>query len=413
MKTIRCILTIFIICSNLTIAQEVILYNETNSPLISGYLSSIAIDSSNIVWVGGYSEQLFTYDGTWNSLDDVWNLFHGNGIGDIGVSPNGSIWVTVSSEFGGAIFSFSNQKWNFLTIGSGTFHPVSIFIDNDSTIYFTLINYWAHLMYSDEIAILSNDSLRTERFPCLKSVVPYAKDTMIVASCLLGISKFNGDSIIDINPEDWVPEGLEQLKLAKINNEIFVYSERLRKYENGQYIKYPIIDSVMSSDTSSITSIAMEGENILWIGTDKGRLIRFNGNIEVFKLSSCAIRDINIDKYKNKWFISWEGCFVFNENKIVKVEQELKLPLSYSLSQNYPNPFNPNTKIQYSLSKSGNTQIYIYDVLGRKIMKLVDEYKVAGSYEVEFNAEYLSNGIYFYKIVSANYSETKKMVLLK
>ncbi len=128
--------------------------------------------------------------------------------------------------------------------------------------------------------------------------------------------------------------------------------------------------------------------------------------------------------FNTLWATTWHnwvpeyllGCeidgFIYG-NIITGVENQKDLLTEFFLSQNYPNPFNPNTKIQYSLSKSGNTKIYIYDVLGREIMKLVDEYKVAGSYEVEFNAEHLSNGIYFYKIVSGDYSETKKMVLLK
>ncbi|MCB0732449.1 MAG: T9SS type A sorting domain-containing protein [Ignavibacteriae bacterium] len=89
------------------------------------------------------------------------------------------------------------------------------------------------------------------------------------------------------------------------------------------------------------------------------------------------------------------------------------LPEVINLDQNYPNPFNPSIIIRYSLPTSGMTKIYLYDILGREIMILVDEFKSVGNYEIKVNAEYLSNGIYFYRIISGHYSETKKMIVVK
>ncbi len=86
---------------------------------------------------------------------------------------------------------------------------------------------------------------------------------------------------------------------------------------------------------------------------------------------------------------------------------------NYSLLQNYPNPFNPETKINFSLPHSGKVEIIVFDILGNEIETLVDEYKLAGIYEVEFNANNLPSGIYIYRLISADYMETKKMVLLR
>jgi hypothetical protein len=86
---------------------------------------------------------------------------------------------------------------------------------------------------------------------------------------------------------------------------------------------------------------------------------------------------------------------------------------SYSLSQNYPNPFNPSTKISWQ-SPAGSWQtLKVYDVLGNEVATLVDEYKPAGKYEVEFLVSNLPSGIYFYRLQSDSYMETKKMILLK
>ncbi len=90
-----------------------------------------------------------------------------------------------------------------------------------------------------------------------------------------------------------------------------------------------------------------------------------------------------------------------------------KIPINYHLEQNYPNPFNPTTKIQFSLPKSVNVRLSIYNLLGQEISTLIDQELPAGTHLVDFNASKLSNGIYFYKISAGDYSATKKMILVK
>jgi hypothetical protein len=85
----------------------------------------------------------------------------------------------------------------------------------------------------------------------------------------------------------------------------------------------------------------------------------------------------------------------------------------YSLSQNFPNPFNPSTIINYSVPKAGLVTIKVYDVLGKEVETLVNEKRSTGNYSVQFNGNYLSSGIYFYRMQSGNFSETKKLILLK
>ncbi|MCX6166044.1 MAG: T9SS type A sorting domain-containing protein [Ignavibacteriae bacterium] len=88
-------------------------------------------------------------------------------------------------------------------------------------------------------------------------------------------------------------------------------------------------------------------------------------------------------------------------------------PTKYSLSQNYPNPFNPVTKIEYSIPKSGFVSLKIFDILGREVSALINEYKNAGYYNIDFNASELSSGVYYYKFESGDYNEVKKMTIIK
>ncbi|OGU76519.1 MAG: hypothetical protein A2V93_02535 [Ignavibacteria bacterium RBG_16_34_14] len=90
-----------------------------------------------------------------------------------------------------------------------------------------------------------------------------------------------------------------------------------------------------------------------------------------------------------------------------------EIPTRFSLQQNYPNPFNPSTKIDFSLPLSAKVKIKVYDILGNEIETLIDEYRQSGYYEVEFDGNELPSGIYFYRLISSKYTETKKMILLR
>jgi hypothetical protein len=88
-------------------------------------------------------------------------------------------------------------------------------------------------------------------------------------------------------------------------------------------------------------------------------------------------------------------------------------PDKYQLSQNYPNPFNPETNIRYEIPKNGFVKLIVYNILGREVETLVNENQSAGAYEVSFDGSNLSSGPYFYKLQAGDFSETKKMLLIK
>ncbi len=94
-------------------------------------------------------------------------------------------------------------------------------------------------------------------------------------------------------------------------------------------------------------------------------------------------------------------------------EEQNSHPAAYSLEQNYPNPFNPATNIAYSIPQKGFVSLRVYDALGREVTTLVNEVKPAGNYLVNFNAERLSSGIYFYRLQTGGFTQSHKMILLK
>ncbi len=105
-------------------------------------------------------------------------------------------------------------------------------------------------------------------------------------------------------------------------------------------------------------------------------------------------------------------CIVI-ESTLAKKSAEKTKRLSYKLEQNYPNPFNPSTVINYTIPKAGVTKVEVFNILGQKVITLVNKNLEAGSHKVEFNANNLTSGIYFYKLQSNNFTSIKKMMLIK
>ena len=102
-----------------------------------------------------------------------------------------------------------------------------------------------------------------------------------------------------------------------------------------------------------------------------------------------------------------------NWTNVTGVENEIVTPNTFALNQNYPNPFNPTTTITFNLIEGSNVSLKVYDVLGQEVAALINENMSIGLHQVQFDATNLHSGTYYYRIETNNYSEVKKMVLLK
>lgn len=102
-----------------------------------------------------------------------------------------------------------------------------------------------------------------------------------------------------------------------------------------------------------------------------------------------------------------------NPSPVVVNLEDYLVPKTYDLAQNYPNPFNPSTTIEFSIPSDAAVSLKIYDVLGKEVTVLANEYRSAGTYIVNWNASNFSSGVYFYKLNAGNFTQTKKMFLAK
>jgi hypothetical protein len=170
-------------------------------------------------------------------------------------------------------------------------------------------------------------------------------------------------------------------------------------------------------ELNSIASNLPEG----WIMTNNN----VDGNIVIAMagttpLNASRIAVLELSVLDKDAVVVLNGTVIVNANASKDLPSvELKqIPNKFALSQNYPNPFNPTTTINFEIAKEAKVNVQIYDLLGNKVITLVNTNKLAGAYNVMWNGlnnagEIMPTGTYFYRITAGSFTQTKKMVLMK
>lgn len=204
------------------------------------------------------------------------------------------------------------------------------------------------------------------------------------------VAKWNGTQLTKLGAGNWDVQAYIYT-ITTMGSDVYIGGQ----FSNAAGVNAPFIAKWDGNNWSSLGSGTSLWVNTIYVnGTDiyvGGEFTSAGGKpSNYFGIYHTQLTDINID-YSD-------------------------MPNSFKLNQNYPNPFNPSTKISWHSPVGSHTTLKIYDVLGNEVATLVDEYKEAGNYEVEFNvgqAISLSSGVYFYKLQTGNFVQTKKMMLLK
>jgi len=121
-------------------------------------------------------------------------------------------------------------------------------------------------------------------------------------------------------------------------------------------------------------------------------------------------KNLNAGKYSYRLKqVDFNGTFEYSSI----VEAEVIAVNKFELSQNYPNPFNPSTKITFSIAQAGNVKLAVYNLLGQEVKVLVDGFTAEGTHTINFDASDLNSGVYIYKIETSNFTQARKMTLIK
>ncbi len=256
------------------------------------------------------------------------------------------------------------------------------------------------------------------------------------------VSSDNGTNWVDVSaglPQRWVTRVVVD---PADENIVYVTFSGLKWHDPQPHVYRSTDKGSNWNDISSnlpdapINAFAVDNNysNRLYLGSDVGMYVSFNTgqSWEVLGegLPILPIGDIKIHPVENFLVAGTYGrsMYKIDLNLITNTDDEQpQIIKEFSLSQNYPNPFNPATKIQYTISTSPQsppsqggeakqgwfTVLKVYDILGNEVAVLVNKEQPSGKYEINFDASSLSSGVYLYNLKAGNYSETKKMVVLK
>lgn len=231
---------------------------------------------------------------------------------------------------------------------------------------------------------------------------------------------------------DYSGEAINSIALSSTANNYFAYSVG---YGNNSLLRIASTDlnlvengTIPVEFTSFTSSVNGSTVQLLWTtstetnnsgfeiqrkeSSDWERIGFVEGHGTTTEEQSYSFDDKNLSAGKYQYRlkqIDYDGSFEYSDI----VEVEITTPSEFTLEQNYPNPFNPTTTIKYSIPESGNVELLIYNALGEQISTLVNELKDAGRYELEFNADDIPSGIYYYQIKTEGFVQTKKMLLIK
>ncbi|MCF7886079.1 MAG: T9SS type A sorting domain-containing protein [Candidatus Marinimicrobia bacterium] len=176
-------------------------------------------------------------------------------------------------------------------------------------------------------------------------------------------------------------------------------------------------EGVPDTDFCDIYDVEFVKDTTVYIAGEDGIILKSDDTGLTWSRESSPITS-TIQKLSYKNNILWavgQGGNILKKNIInVGIEKnENAIPIEYSLEQNYPNPFNPVTNISFALPKAADVTLIVYNLMGQEVREIANDHMKAGKHRVTFDAKELSSGIYFYKLKAGNYTQIRKMTLLK
>lgn len=426
------------------------------------YIHAMAMDNSgNIFVTGGYSNypngsifvKKFNNNGT-----EIMSKISSGGYNyiyspvDISVDNSGNIYVYTSYFVNGQyhsnssrLFKFDsagNEAWSTTPSGTGA---VRMLMDNSGypVVASTTISYYSQFPPYTTITRFSSSG------SVLNSVMIDSTGANDISISGSGYIYLTGNRTVKINPGfsvDWevINNFYGQSVECDNNGNVFVTGNT--GYSNvsdivtqklssaGQLMWSQVYDGPVNGEDFVYDMQLAANGSVLITGTTEST----SGNLDMFLIkysnaggfmNSNFYNDMQNDEGRKIVLLNGNDValcglngsgYSFDKVTLVKFSdvtaitpQNGQIPDGFSLSQNYPNPFNPSTKISFSLPAASFVKMAVYDITGREVKNLVNEKMNAGQYEVDFNASGLTSGVYFCRITAGDFTDVKKMMLIK
>ncbi|HED38550.1 MAG TPA: T9SS type A sorting domain-containing protein [Ignavibacteria bacterium] len=341
----------------------------------------------------------------------------------ITADPWGNIWA---ANLGG-LYKYDGNKWyQYYHYLRDKFQPSKISADYLGNIWIgtydgNLVKFDGKdfIEYLSKDYMLPNSSIRGMTADALNLYISFNEPTDFIIK--IDISKSSTNLVFDniIQP----PTQVNDLVKDSYGNLWAGTTSGLRKYNGIEWITYNKTNSGILGD--DVISVTTSGKNVYTISRNEYSigLSVFDGDTwknYTYNNSDLALKyfsSVQIDKNNNVWLVGNGGVSILNSNG-VELNWTLEKTNNNKLFQNFPNPGNPNTIIKYIINKKSNVTLKVYDILGREIVTLLNQTVGKGTHFISWNGKnslgkYVSSGIYIYNIVSDNFTDSKKMIILK
>lgn len=448
-------------------------YQTCNSPLPDNHVSSITIDEQNTKWIGTWNGLAEYDDSNWTIYKPSSSGIPNNCIMDIAIDSQGNKWIGTNWE----LAKFDDQTWTifdlrgwissleidkqgdlWISIGElGLTGGILGLVHYNGT-EFNKYDSQNTIIPSDFIADMAIDS-QNNKWICSQHMY------------IGGIVKYDNENWTLYNEQNTgIPLGYCHSIAIDSQDNIWIalFDQGLAKYDGEDWTLYNENNSPLNiiDQNHWVEVVAVDNNDVIWIGTVRN-VYSFNGtDWEIYELNpggSTVVNSIYIDSQNRKWFCTSRGLAMYNDLNWTRYTRENSGLLGFSVNtvaedadgnmwigshssglyvipknqlsifpvtnnsedlihfnlyDNYPNPFNPTTTIKYVLPYDSQVNIRIFDLLGNEIKLLINEFQYSGQFTstwdgTDNNGQPVSGGIYFYKLQAGDFTQSRKMVLLK
>ncbi|MFZ4591014.1 MAG: T9SS type A sorting domain-containing protein [Ignavibacteria bacterium] len=402
-------------------SQNIIVYNSSNSGLPEDDVTCITPDKYGAKWIGTSDSGIVKfYNNQWSRYDSANSGMPGNKIRDIVFDRNGIMWVIISGK---GLGRYDGQNWILYNQNNSPLNGVScLAVDSNDT-------KW--MVTAGRLAKFDNTNwtlfdTANGGFYSGSLGMDFEGDTLWIAAGLKGLARYCNGSLNYYNMQNsGMPDNVARcIYIDKSRNKwVGTMFGGAAKFNSAQNIwtNFDLMDSLNLGN--NLVPDIISDDSSTYFNTSFG-LYRYSRN--GFQLiNNGGVNCLNYDKYFNLWIGNTNEVVIYNPYGIVNVKNDEEIILKrFTLHQNYPNPFNPSTKIRFSVVNGfpiktfGNDPprrvvLKVYDVMGREVQTLVNESLKSGTYEATFDGSSLHSGVYFYKLITDGFSETKKMIMMK
>lgn len=404
-----------------------------------GSFGSSVVDRHHHVWMAG--SRLAVFDGTsWEYFDQSNAPLPNGSFTDLAIDNNGHVWIGVANEhIGGGLIRITRARprideedWTVLFRNS---YVYSVAADSVGRVWQASLEpksgHPNPLLMFDGAGWIES-SLLSDTLFYVSDLAPGRDETVWAL-----LWNFDGQGaetvyyhhLFRLSGEEWTYAGPLPLSEAGRVTEIAVdgasnlwigtHGHGIVRYDGTGFVTITASNSPLPSD--SITALAVEQNNTLWIGTANGLASLDQAGWEVFdrdnsELPYNEVTTVSVDSNGNKWIGTSNGSVSgFRRGGLVPVAnaKSPESPAPESLLTIYPNPFRATTIIRYSLPSPQHVNVRVHDSLGREIAVLVDTWLPRGQHEVMFDAAKLPSGRYHIQVITDHRSQSVQAILLK